>query len=70
MSEPEPSDYNNMRDCAAAGCERHCRDGGDAYLERVSPKGPGKPFVGLCQDHYPLLRVILKREAGELLDGR
>lgn len=52
--------YSSMRDCAAAGCERHCRDGGDATLARISLKGQG--FVGLCQDHIGR-SVVLKAEA-------
>lgn len=55
-------EYVSTRDCAAYGCQRHCRDDGDAVLSRISPKGPGEPFVGLCQDHYGLDTVELKPE--------
>jgi hypothetical protein len=58
--------YSDTRDCAAAGCERHARDGGDAYLERISPKGG--PFVGLCQDHQGR-SVVLRPEAAALIEG-
>jgi hypothetical protein len=57
--------YNRLRDCAAEGCERNCRDGGDAWLERISSK-PG-PFVGLCQDHYGR-SVVLKPDAAALME--
>jgi hypothetical protein len=57
--------YSRVRDCAAAGCDRHTRDGGDALLERISPKGG--PFVGLCQDHYG--SAVLKPEAAAVLDA-
>jgi hypothetical protein len=67
MTEERQPTYSGTRDCAAEGCERHTRDGGDAWLERISPKGPGRPFVGLCQDHYGR-SVVLKPEAAVLLD--
>jgi hypothetical protein len=60
---PEP--FNPLRDCARKGCPRHCRDGGDARLERISPK-PG-PFLGLCQDHYGVPPIILKPEAQAIM---
>lgn len=56
------------RNCAAAGCERHTYDGGDARLERISPTGPGRKFVGLCQDHWGT-SVVLRPEATALLEG-
>jgi hypothetical protein len=40
--------------CAKDGCERGPANG-DA-LHRISPKGPGQKFVGLCTEHM--------REAG------
>lgn len=60
--------YVGTRDCAAEGCERHTRDGGDAWLERISPTGPRCRFVGLCQDHYGR-SVVLKTEAAAIMEG-
>lgn len=67
MNEPA-REFSGACDCAASGCERNCRDGGDGLLRRISPKGPGKPFVGLCQEHYGR-SVVLKPEAARLLEG-
>lgn len=58
--------YSSMRHCAAAGCDADAIDG-DAWLERISPKGG--PFVGLCQDHYGKT-VVLKPEAAAIIEGR
>jgi hypothetical protein len=60
------ADYQRLRDCAAHGCDRTREDG---HLERISPKGKGCPFVGLCRDHYGR-SVVLKAQAAELLGGR
>lgn len=35
--------------CDYPGCERGIATGHALY--RVSPKGPGKPFVGMCREH-------------------
>lgn len=56
--------YRRLYDCAAYGCER-TRD--DGYLGRISPKGKGSMFVGLCQDHYGR-SVYLKPAASAILD--
>jgi hypothetical protein len=61
-------EYVRTRDCATEGCERHTREGGDAVLERISPKGLGCLFVGLCQDHYGKT-VVLKSEAAKIMEG-
>lgn len=39
-----------QRVCDHEGCENGIDTGHALY--RVSPKGPGKPFVGLCSEHY------------------
>lgn len=56
-------DFRNMWDCAAAGCERTVED---SHLERISPKGPGCKFIGLCTRHYGK-SVVLKPEAAEMM---
>jgi hypothetical protein len=50
-----------QRVCDYEGCERGI-DTGHA-LHRVSPKGKGQPFVGMCSEHYagtpdPVAQVI------------
>lgn len=36
--------------CDHQGCTNGIDTGHALY--RVSPKGPGQPFVGLCSEHY------------------
>lgn len=36
-------------DCARPDCDRGVRTGHVIY--RISPKGKGEPFVGLCEEH-------------------
>lgn len=60
------SEYKNMRHCAFEGCTADAITG-YAWLERISPTGPGKPFVGLCQDHYGMAPIRLKPEAQALM---
>lgn len=45
-----------MWECAARGCEKTVEDG--IVLTRVSPKGPGQPFVGLCDEHLDKTVII------------
>lgn len=39
-----------QRTCDHEGCVNGIDSGHALY--RVSPKGPGQPFVGLCSEHY------------------
>lgn len=39
-----------QRVCDHEGCEKGIDTG--HTLNRVSPKGKGMPFVGMCDDHY------------------
>lgn len=66
MAELSAPSYSPLRDCAARDCDL-TRD--DGHLERISPTGPGQPFVGLCMWHYALSSVVLKPDAAALLDG-
>lgn len=66
MHELPHQSYSRLRDCAARDCDL-TRD--DGHLERISPTGPGRPFVGLCPWHHALPKVALKPEAAALLEG-
>jgi hypothetical protein len=56
--------YRPMWHCAAAGCERSIDDD---YLQRISPKGKGRPFVGLCSACFTRRRRVLLKEAAAAL---
>jgi hypothetical protein len=38
--------------CAVPGCDRGPQDERGSGLYRISPKGKGEKFVGLCDPHY------------------
>jgi hypothetical protein len=54
--------------CDYEGCEKGPLTTGHA-LYRVSPKGPGQKFVGLCEEHYagtpdPVAKAIEEANRG------
>lgn len=45
----KPNQSSRM-DCVVKGCGRHPKDGW--AILRISPKGKGQPFRGMCSEHY------------------
>ena len=60
--------------CAAEGCEKHSSPERDpalmTYLERISPKGKGCPFFGMCSEHFQPGHVELKAGVYDQETGR